>query len=125
MKTSTRNLYTILSFLPLIGFVVYMISFIFMFVNTFQELENYEPGSDRFPFEQFGTIMITGILMALITLTALIIFIIHVINNKSLPDNERIIWVLVFVFAGIVGFPIYWFMRGIKYDSQAYRSPVS
>lgn len=63
--------------------------------------------------------------MAVITLAALILFIIHVIHNKSLPDNERIVWVLVFVFAGMIGFPIYWFMRAIKYHPQAYNLPNS
>jgi membrane protein DedA with SNARE-associated domain len=95
-----------------------------MFVNAFEELERYEPGSPNLPFKNFGTIMITGILMAVITFAALIIFIIHVINNKSLPDNERIIWVLVFIFAGMIGIPIYWFMRGIKYDPNNYQDPL-
>jgi hypothetical protein len=41
----------------------------------------------------------------------LIYFIIHVINNKTIDSTERIIRILVFIFAGMVGFPVYWYMR--------------
>jgi len=41
----------------------------------------------------------------------LIFYIIHAINNKAIDSNERIIWILIFIFAGMIGFPVYWFMR--------------
>jgi len=124
MKSSTRNLYTALSILPFIFFVAYIVSFFALFVDMFHNMHEFSADTHPFPFENFGTIMVCGILMAVITLTTLIIFIIHALNNKSLPDNERIIWVIVFVFAGMIGFPIYWFMRGIKYNPDQYQQAV-
>jgi hypothetical protein len=28
-----------------------------------------------------------------------------------MDGTERVIWILVFLFAGLVGYPIYWYMR--------------
>lgn len=41
----------------------------------------------------------------------LIYYIIHVVNNKMIDSNERLIGILVFIFANMIGFPIYWYMR--------------
>jgi len=56
-------------------------------------------------------IVIFALLMGITSLGCLIYYIIHCINNKYIEGNERIAWILVFVFAGIVGYPIYWYMR--------------
>jgi hypothetical protein len=49
--------------------------------------------------------------MGLLSLGLLIFFIIHLVRSKAMDSTERIIWVLVFLFAGIIGYPIYWYMR--------------
>jgi Phospholipase_D-nuclease N-terminal len=51
------------------------------------------------------------ILSALLHIGLLIFFIIHAINNKQVKSEERIIWVLVFIFVSSIGFPIYWAIR--------------
>jgi hypothetical protein len=120
MTTANRNLYSILSLLPAILLVIYFALFILMFVGMFGRMHEFEERPhEAFDFGQFGAVMIVGILLGIASLAALILFIIHVVNNKSLPDSERIIWILAFLFAGFVGFPLYWFMRGIKYESAA------
>ena len=40
-----------------------------------------------------------------------IYYIIQVVNNQALDSTERIIWILVFIFAGMIGYPVYWYMR--------------
>ena len=57
------------------------------------------------------------ILTALLSLGLLIYYIVHVVNNNRIDSTERIIWVLVFVLAGMVGFPVYWYMRIWKQQS--------
>ena len=52
-------------------------------------------------------IIITGI----ISFGLLIFYIIHAINNKSINSTEQLIWILVFIFIGTIGFPIYWVLR--------------
>ena len=92
-----------------------------MFIDLFQNIDSIENNPEDFiSFSQFGTMFALIILMSLVSLAALILFIIHVVKNKSLPETEKIIWVLVFVFAGVIGFPLYWFMRGIKYNEASY-----
>jgi hypothetical protein len=44
-------------------------------------------------------------------LVLLIFYIVHVITNKKLEGAEQILWVLLFVFFGIIAFPIYWILR--------------
>ena len=53
---------------------------------------------------------------ALLSIGLLIFFIMHLLRHKALDSTERIIWILVFLFAGIIGYPIYWYMRIWKDD---------
>jgi hypothetical protein len=59
----------------------------------------------------FGPLFIVGFGMGILSIGLLIFFIMHLIRNKAMDSTERIIWILVFLFAGIVGYPIYWYMR--------------
>jgi len=102
-----------------------MAFFVSTMVTIFQHADDINNNPEYFPFADMAGFIVLIIITSLINLAALILFIIHAINNKSLPDTERIIWVLVFVFAGMIGFPIYWFMKGIKYDPSVYKHPVS
>ena len=99
----------ILTFLPFILFAIYIALFITVFFDFFQ----HQPVAEDpvFIFANFYPIMIIGILMALTSLGLLIYYLIHAINNKQLESTERVIWILVFIFAGMIGFPIYWYMR--------------
>jgi len=103
----------ILSIMPIILFGVYIIMFITSMISIVGNADHFE--DDPFAiFSRFGAIFIALICFALFALADLIFFLIHAINNKALKDNERIIWVLVFVFAGMIGYPIYWYMRIYK-----------
>jgi TM2 domain-containing membrane protein YozV len=63
-------------------------------------------------------IMIPSMIISLLSIGLLIFYLIHVAKNNSLNTNERLIWILIFVFAGIIGFPIYWYM-------QIWKAPAS
>ena len=54
--------------------------------------------------------------MGILSIGLLIFFIMHLLRHKALDSTERIIWILVFLFAGIIGYPIYWYMRVWKDD---------
>lgn len=72
--------------------------------------ENHDP--DPFEvFEAFMPIFIMAIVMSMLSLGLLIFFIMHLVRNKKIDSTERIIWILVLLFAGIIGYPIYWYMR--------------
>ena len=51
------------------------------------------------------------IMVSLLSIGLLIFYIVHAISNKKLENLERLVWVLLFVFFGIIAFPIYWLMR--------------
>ena len=109
MSRSTKALVGLLSFLPMILVIGFFIM-LFSYFPRFFEWENYEPA----PQEVFGVIapiFIVIMIMAIISLGLLIFFIIHLIRYKGMEPVERIIWILVFFFVGIVGYPIYWYMR--------------
>lgn len=114
MNRSSKALTGILSFLPLILTFVIIILVISMFPR-FVEWDEHEPDFYTI-WSTIWPIIITGIITAIVKLGALIFFIIHMLNNKKVETGERIIWVLVFIFTGGIGYPIYWYMRIWKED---------
>jgi len=113
MSRSSKLFIGILSFLPIILLVVMFIMILRLF-PTFIEWgnngNNYEPAPQEV-FSVFGPIFILGFGMGILSIGLLIFFIMHLIRNKVMDSTERIIWILVFLFAGIIGYPIYWYMR--------------
>lgn len=51
------------------------------------------------------------VLVSLLSIALLIFYIVHVVSNKKLESIEQLMWVLFFIFFGIVAFPVYWLMR--------------
>jgi H+/Cl- antiporter ClcA len=120
MSSPNKTLSAFLAFTPVALFVVYIVVFFLFFFNMIRNAEVLE-NSQSMPFVFFRDMMwivIVAIIMGLVSLAALIYFIIHAVNNKSVESNERIIWILVFIFAGMIGFPIYWYMRIYKAESN-------
>lgn len=114
MNRTSKVLLGILSILPLVLLVAYFISFFFFFTSMIAEAGQHAPGDNNFPLHMlgnFGMLFLIIGLMALLNLGLLVYYIIHAVNNKTIESAERIIWVLIFVFAGMIGFPIYWYMR--------------
>jgi glucan phosphoethanolaminetransferase (alkaline phosphatase superfamily) len=113
MSSSSKSLSAFLAFAPAVFFVLYLIAFFFFFFDMLRNaemLQNTEVSPFYF-FKNMIWMVVMAILMALTALAALIYFIIHAVNNKAIDSNERLIWILVFVFAGMIGFPIYWYLR--------------
>lgn len=109
MSRNSKILIGLLSFLPIILFIVLIAMFFILFPTIFQwEHVEPEPGE---VFSVFGPIFIVGLMMGLLSLGLLIFFIMHLIRNKKMEGTERVIWILVFLFAGMIGYPIYWYMR--------------
>lgn len=109
MSRSSKALVGVLSFLPIISVVIFFALFIQLF-SRFLQWDRTEPAPQEV-FSTIGPIFAFGIIMSLVSLGLLVIFIMHLIKNKAIDSTERVIWILVFIFAGIVGYPIYWYMR--------------
>lgn len=115
MSRGTKLFVGLVSLLPMVLLVV----FLFIFLQVFPVFFSWE-NSDPEPYTVFETlrpIFILGFIMALVSLGLLVFFIIHLVGNKKLDSTERVIWILIFLLAGIVGYPIYWYMRVWKDES--------
>ena len=109
MSRGSKIFIGILSFLPFIltGTIIIMI---IQLIPEFMEWERYEPDFYTV-FSTFTPLLITGIILGLLCLGLLIFYIIHMMNNKNMEPVEKLVWIVVFLFFGMIGYPIYWFMR--------------
>ena len=114
MSRSSKLFIGILSFLPIILLLVFLFMLFGMF-PTFFQWDKYEPAPQEV-FSAFAPLFFLGFAMGILSIGLLIFFIMHLLRHKALDSTERIIWILVFLFAGIVGYPIYWYMRVWKDD---------
>ena len=114
MSRSSKLFIGILSFLPIILLLVFLFM-IFSSIPTFMIWDKNDPTPQEM-FSAFAPLFILGFGMSVLSIGLLIFFIMHLIRHKAMDSTERIIWILVFLFAGIVGYPIYWYMRVWKDD---------
>ena len=116
MSRSSKIALGIVSFIPLIlaGVLIFMV---FSLFPEFIEWDKYEP-SPREVFTSFAPIVITGIFTGIVSLGLLIYYIIQLVNNKEMETAEKIIWFFVFLCAGAIGYPIFWFMRVWNEDKK-------
>ena len=117
MSRSSKLFIGILSFLPIILLLVFLFMIFSMF-PTFFQWDKYDPAPQEV-FSAFAPLFFLGFAMGILSIGLLIFFIMHLLRHKALDSTERIIWILVFLFAGIVGYPIYWYMRVWKDDIQS------
>ncbi len=116
MSNNRKILLGLLSILPMIMMVVYMAVMFSNFFYFFPRANNDHVFPEEF-FRHFLGIFAIIILMSFLHIGLLIYYIIQLVNNNKIDATEKIVWILIFVFAGMVGFPIYWYMRIWKADT--------
>ncbi|NJM26206.1 MAG: hypothetical protein HC859_12670 [Bacteroidia bacterium] len=102
----------VLGILTLVPFVLvpYFLFQVFLFVMEMVRHGDQQPEPAMIVAGVFSfvfPIIVTGVL----SLGLLIFYIIHALNNQAVSSSERVIWILIFIFIGTIGFPIYWVMR--------------
>ena len=113
MTKSNKVLTGIFAFLPLVLLAVYLISIATFFLRFFKDIQLHN-GIEEFPLAGaagFIGIIVSAVLLGLLSLGVMVYFMVHAINNTTINRDERIVWILVFIFVGSVTFPIYWYMR--------------
>ncbi|TWI80468.1 hypothetical protein IQ13_3145 [Lacibacter cauensis] len=113
MSRSKKIFIGILAFLPIISTAVLIIYMLISFLPEMLRLESEYHGNippEAFFFNMTGFI-ISAVVLGLIHLGLMVFFIIHAINNNQVKTEERIIWVLLFIFVNSIAFPIYWGLR--------------
>jgi hypothetical protein len=92
-------------------FFPYIILEIFQFVvNTIAASEQGEPDAKDI-IAGVVSFIVPVIALSLLSLALLIFYIVHAVGNKKIEPIEQVMWVLLFIFFGIIAFPIYWLMR--------------
>jgi len=88
--------------------------FIFSMFSNIQELQaNGEPPATF--FAGMGIFFIAILFVILISLSSLIFYIVHAVQNPNLKENNLlIVWVLLFVFVSGIGQLIYWIVEIIS-----------
>jgi uncharacterized membrane protein len=107
MSKNTKIAVGILTVLPLIGIFFY-IGFIFRFIMTIQ---NSDSAPDTEVLKNIFIVATLLIVSILLNIGLLVFYIVHAVNNKKLESNERVMWVLLFVFISTIAFMIYWVLR--------------
>ncbi|MEP7277147.1 MAG: hypothetical protein ABI813_00770 [Bacteroidota bacterium] len=110
MSKLRKLLLGLLSVLPLLLIGAYLVVF-FSFFFTALRNQQQEAFESQVFLQHIGWIIGTALLMGITSLAMKIYFIIHAVNNKVLDSTERLVWILIFIFAGTVGYPVYWYMR--------------
>lgn len=113
MSRSKKIVIGILAFLPLIASAVLVIYMLINFVPDMLRMEHEYSGEippEAF-FAHMAGFIISAVVLGLLHIGLMIYFIVHAINNKAVKTEERIVWVLLFIFVNTIAFPIYWGMR--------------
>lgn len=108
--TKSKKLWLgILTFLPSIFLIFYLITFFTMFMDLNpQEIEEASPFVF---FSDFGIVFLFLILAAFLGIGIMIYYIIHAAKNKAFSENNRLLWIIVLIFASGVGSIIYYFVN--------------
>gem|GEM_PF-408451 len=100
----------IFTFLPFITFPFIFLEIFKFVINVIATSKGGEPEITDILIS-IASFIVPIILLALLSLALLIFYIVHAVSNKKVEPIEQLIWVLLFIFFGIISFPIYWLMR--------------
>jgi hypothetical protein len=98
----------IFTFLPFLLFPIFLWQFFHMIGSTIFFDEHRSDEELIFPILSF---VFPAILTAIGALALTIFYVVHVVMNKKLEGSEQILWILLFIFLGILAFPAYWIIR--------------
>lgn len=92
--------------------VLYILIF-FIFVFGMFALSDPKGGGELNPAFGIGflLILVVHIFTILLSLALTVFYIIHAVKNSGLEPNMRIVWIVLFFFAGMIAEPIYWYLE--------------
>lgn len=119
MSTSNKVWLGILTFLPFVFFIVYLVLFFTLFLGSIHHLEQSQ--HDEFPiqfirdlFIVFIPLIISGIISLIIT----IYYIVHANSNKKNDTAKKIMWTIILIFVSCIGCIVYYFVEILPSDKQ-------
>lgn len=100
----------IFTFLPFLFFPIIFFQIFTFVVNIVATSEHSDPEPADILIA-VSSFLVPIILASLLSIALLIFYIVHAATNKKIEGIEQIMWILLFIFFGIIAFPIYWLIR--------------
>ena len=98
----------IILFIMMLGYFI----FIFSILNNIPELEQAQDNPPELILEWIGSFMIVIFLVVLLSISSLVFFIVHAVQNPNLKQGHMLLlWILVFIFVSGLGQLIYWLVE--------------
>ena len=110
MSKAQKTLYGIIAFLPII-LGIFLVIQIFSTVSEFIPTSRYDEPDPKAVVDALMPFVALILFAALLSLSNIILYIVHVVNNKNVTSNERIMWILLFIFVNGISEPIYFLTR--------------
>ena len=88
--------------------IVYM-AFFFVVVGIASIAGDGDPDDD-FPVP-FGVILALHLLTMLIIVVLLVVYVVDVFRNPRVPQDQRVMWLIVILLGGPIAMPIYWWLH--------------
>jgi uncharacterized protein YacL len=120
LTKTQKTLLGIVHFLPVIGLLAYLVYFFSFFLANIEKLESQagKPPSMEF-FSGFIGVFVVLIVTMLISIGVKIFDIIHLTkSNKNDKSNKVLIWVLLFIFVGMIPEIVYYFLEILPEKKQ-------
>ncbi|HVD98506.1 MAG TPA: hypothetical protein VNB90_09910 [Cytophagaceae bacterium] len=115
MSKTGKILTGILAFLPLIVFILMIVLFFGLIVAFFSALlpdpSAYVAQSPDAMIGSFVGFFAGIFLLVVLAVFKLIYFLIHILSNQKLSNDEKLLWVIIGIFIGSIGFPVYWYLK--------------
>jgi hypothetical protein len=111
MSRSLKIFLGVLSFIPIITFIIYIFRIFGTFMNVLSDPAIMQ--GDEIPEEFLAmlTSMIFFIMGMMINFALMITYIVFAIKDVSASESDKILWVLLLVFISLIAVPVYWIAR--------------
>ncbi len=126
MSTSKKIWLGILTFLPFVLFIVYLVLFFTVFIGNIHELEQTHH-SDEFPIaliQSLVLVFIPIIIASILSLAIMIYYIVHANNNPNNDSGKKIMWIIILIFVSSIGCVVYYFVEILPSDNKLSDSHV-
>ena len=120
MTTSSKIWLGILTFLPVVLFIVYLFLFFTVFISNIHQLE--QTHHDNFPIELIQSLVVVFIpviVASLLSLGLMIYYIVHANNNPKNDNGKKIMWIIILIFVTSIGSIVYYFVEILPSNSKA------
>jgi hypothetical protein len=98
MRTTTSYALAVLTFLPAIYFGFFLVYLLYSSIAT--------EAHDDFLFR---SVLFLHFVTLIIVIGLVGVYVHNVYNNDSLTGDQKIIWTILILFAGVIAMPIYWY----------------